>query len=238
MLQIIPAIDIMDGQLVRLTKGDPSTRQGYQTKNPMDAAMNWAQQGAEMIHIIDLDAALGKTSNSDQILEIVGEIDAPLQVGGGIRRLETARRLLDGGVQRIILGSMPIKAPMNARMLLREYGPDRIVIALDHKDGYLMVKGWQESTNRRLSESLRDFKEQGYRWFLVTNIDHDGTLEGPDTETYKEISKSSKIIASGGVSNLTDITRLKTTGVKAVVVGKALYENRFTLAEAKEATNC
>ena len=238
MLQIIPAIDIMDGQLVRLTKGDPSTRQGYQTKNPVDAAKNWAQQDAEMIHIIDLNAALGKTPNTDQILEIVDEIDVPLQVGGGIRSLETARRLLDGGVERIILGSMPIKAPMEARKLLEEYGSDRIVIALDHKDGYLMVKGWQESTKHRLSESLNIFKQQGYTWFLVTNIDHDGTLEGPDTETYKKISTSNKIIASGGVSSLQDIRRLKETGVKAVVVGKALYENRFTLAEAKEAARC
>jgi phosphoribosylformimino-5-aminoimidazole carboxamide ribotide isomerase len=237
-LQIIPAIDIMDGQLVRLTKGDPSTRQGYLTKNPFDAAKNWAQQGAEMIHIIDLGAALGKTPNTDQILGLVDEVDVPLQVGGGIRSLEGARRLLDGGVERIILGSMPIKAPKESLMLLEEYGSDRIVIALDHRDGYLMVKGWQESTKHRLCESLQDFKEQGYQWFLVTNIDHDGTLEGPDTETYKEISTSTNIIASGGVSSLEDINRLRETGVQAVVVGKALYENRFTLAEAKEAARC
>ena len=238
MLQIIPAIDIMDGQLVRLTKGDPSTRIGYQTKNPKEAAKNWAQQGAEMTHIIDLDAALGKTPNTDQIIELVDEITVPLQVGGGIRSLDTARRLLDGGVMRIILGSMPIKSPEDALKLLEEYGPDRIIIALDHKDGYLMVKGWQESTRHKLSDSLRDFTEQGYQWFLVTNIDHDGTLEGPDIETYKNISRSAKIIASGGVSNIQDITRLKETDVQAVVVGKALYENRFTLAEAKEAANC
>ena len=238
MLQIIPAIDIMDGQLVRLTKGDPSTRIGYQTKNPFDAAMNWAQQGAEMIHIIDLDAALGKTPNTDQIVRLVDEITVPLQVGGGIRSLEVARRLLDGGVERIILGSMPIKAPEKSLMLLDEYGSDRIVIALDHKEGYLMVKGWQESTKHRLSDSLRDFTEQGYQWFLVTNIDHDGTLEGPDTETYKEISTSANIFASGGVSSLQDIMILKETGVQAVVIGKAFYENRFTLAEAKEAARC
>ena len=238
LLQIIPAIDIMDGQLVRLIKGDPSTRIGYQTKNPREAAKNWAQQGAEMIHIIDLDAALGKTPNIDLILELVDEIDVPLQVGGGIRSLKTARILLDGGVERIILGSMPVKSPEESLILLEEYDSDRIVIALDHKDGYLMVKGWQEQTRHRLSDSLRDFTEQGYQWFLVTNIDHDGTLEGPDTETYKEISTGTNIIASGGVSCLQDITRLKETGVQAVVVGKALYENRFTLAEAKEAANC
>ena len=238
MVQIIPAIDIMDGQLVRLTKGDPSTKQGYQTKNPMEAAKEWAQQDAEMIHIIDLDAALGKTPNTEEILRITEEVDTSLQVGGGIRSLETARRLLDGGVERIILGSMPIKSPDETRILLDEYGSDRVVIALDHKYGYLLVKGWQESTKHKLNDALSGFTEQGYQWFLVTNIDHDGTLEGPDIATYEEISTRANIIASGGVSSLDDIQRLKQTGVQAVVVGKALYMNRFTLAEAKEAARC
>ena len=237
-MQIIPAIDIMDGQLVRLTKGDPSTKQQYRTQDPVEAAREWANLGADMIHIIDLDAALGKTPNTDLILDIVEEIDIPLQVGGGIRTIETARKLLDGGVGRIILGSMPIKSPKETRMLLEEYGSDRILIALDHKDRYLMVKGWQESTQHRLSQSLRNFTIQGYEWFLVTNIDHDGTLEGPDYKTYTEISTRAKIIASGGVSSLDDIPRLKKTGVQAVVIGKALYENRFNLAEAKEAVRC
>jgi phosphoribosylformimino-5-aminoimidazole carboxamide ribotide isomerase len=159
-------------------------------------------------------------------------------VGGGIRAIETAKKLLDGGVERIILGSMPIKEPESAKKLLDTYGSDRIVIALDHKNGNLMVQGWQESTKRRLGESLEGFTRQGYEWFLVTDINQDGTLEGPDCRTYTEISRSGRIIASGGVGSLQDIERLKKTGVQATVIGKALYLNQFTLEEAMEAAKC
>ncbi|MCW4014093.1 MAG: 1-(5-phosphoribosyl)-5-[(5-phosphoribosylamino)methylideneamino]imidazole-4-carboxamide isomerase [Candidatus Bathyarchaeota archaeon] len=235
-LQVIPAIDIMDGQLVRLTKGDPETKESYSVTRPMEAAIEWAKRGAELVHIIDLDAALGKQPNTETILEIAKTV--PLQVGGGIRSAEVAKRLLDGGVQRIILGSMPVKAPEKARKLLDEYGSERIVLALDHKDGYLMVKGWQESTKYSLMESLMDFKAQGYTRFLVTNIDHDGVMNGPDTKTYAEISDKAQIIASGGVSSIQDIKALTETGVESVVVGKALYMKRFTLEEAQEAALC
>ena len=237
-MQIIPAIDIMDSQLVRLIKGDPSTKQHYPIWNPIEAAIEWARRGAEMIHIIDLDAALGKTPNMEIIMELTHELDTPLQVGGGIRTVEKAQQLLDIGVKRIILGSMPIKAPEESQKLLNEYGPERIVVALDHKDGYIMVKGWQESTERRLKVSLREFIKRGYEWFLVTNINYDGTLNGPDVSTYSKISTEARIIASGGVSSAQDIEKLKKTGVEAVVIGKALYENRFTLKEALETARC
>ncbi len=234
-LKIIPAIDIMDGQLVRLSKGDPSTKQQYWTHSPLEAAKKWAELGAEMIHIIDLDAALGKKPNTELILEIAEAVESPLQVGGGIRSIETAQRLLDGGVERIILGSMPIKAPLEAQKLLKAYGSERVIVALDHRKGSLMVGGWQESTDLRLRKALDGFTSQGYQWFLVTNIDQDGTLEGPDTATYAEIATGGNIIASGGVASINDIQRLKETGVEAVVIGKALYLDRFTLAEAMEA---
>ncbi len=237
-MQIIPAIDILDAQLVRLTKGDPSTKQSYRMLSPVEAAHEWMQRGADMIHIIDLDAALGKTPNTDLILGIADEVDAQLQVGGGIRDIKTAQRLLDGGVERIILGSMPINAPESAIKLLNTYGSNRVILALDHKEGYIIVKGWQEATRRRLSESLEEFTGQGYEWFLVTNIDHDGTLEGPDYATYTEIAPYGEIIASGGVGAVQDIEKLKKTGVQATVIGKALYMNRFTLEEAMEAARC
>jgi phosphoribosylformimino-5-aminoimidazole carboxamide ribotide isomerase len=237
-MQIIPAVDIMDNQLVRLTKGKPSTKQSYRTQDPIQAAVEWEKQGAEMIHVIDLDAALGSTPNTDMILEIAQNIDTPLQVGGGIRTIKMAQKLLDGGINRIILGSMPIKTPVKSMELLNEYGSDKIVIALDHKDRYLMVKGWQESTERRLKDSLRGFTIQSYELFLVTNIDHDGTLNGPDISTYNEISTEARIIASGGVNSVQDIKKLKKTRVEAVVIGKAFYENKITLEEAMEAARC
>lgn len=235
-MQVIPAIDIMDKQLVRLTKGDPKTKESYNVTSPAEAANKWKNNGADLVHIIDLDAALGKEPNTETILEIAENVS--LQVGGGIRTVETGRRLLDGGVKRVILGSMPIKAPEEAKKLLSMYGSDRIVIALDHRKGLLMVKGWQESTEHSLMDSLDDFKEQGYTRFLVTNIDHDGVMTGPDTETYARISGKAKIIASGGVSSVQDIKSLTETGVESVVVGKALYLEKFNLKEAMEAAQC
>ncbi|MHA2394727.1 MAG: 1-(5-phosphoribosyl)-5-[(5-phosphoribosylamino)methylideneamino]imidazole-4-carboxamide isomerase [Promethearchaeota archaeon] len=234
MVQIIPAVDILESQLVRLTRGDPDTKRHYHTRNPFEAAIEWAHRGAEMIHIIDLDAALGSTPNTDMILEIVQEIDIPIQVGGGIRKIKMAQKLLNGGVMRIILGSMPIKELKKSLKLLDEYGPERIVIALDHVKGYLHVKGWQESTNIKLIDSLKGFTEKGYEYFLVTNIDHDGTLRGPDISTYSVISTMAKIIASGGVSSTNDLMKLKEADVEAVVIGKALYENKLTLEDAME----
>ena len=236
MVQVIPAIDIMDHQLVRLTKGDPATKESYSVTSPAEAAQMWMNKGAELVHIIDLDAALGKEPNTETILEIAKMV--PLQVGGGIRSIETAKNLLEGGVKRVILGSMPIKEPEEARKLLSEYDSERIVIALDHKNGYLMVKGWQESTKHSLMDSLDNFKNQGYQRFLVTNIDHDGAMNGPDIETYARISDRARIIASGGVSSIQDIKALTETGVESVVVGKALYTEQFTLEEAMEATQC
>lgn len=235
-MQVIPAIDIMDKQLVRLTKGDPKTKESYNVTSSAEAANKWKNNGADLVHIIDLDAALGKEPNTETILEIAKNVS--LQVGGGIRTVETGRRLLDGGVKRVILGSMPIKAPEEAKKLLSMYGSDRIVIALDHRKGLLMVKGWQESTEHSLMDSLDDFQEQGYTRFLVTNIDHDGVMTGPDTETYARISGKAKIIASGGVSSVQDIKSLTETGVESVVVGKALYLEKFTLKEAMEAAQC
>jgi phosphoribosylformimino-5-aminoimidazole carboxamide ribotide isomerase len=236
-VQVIPAIDIMDRQLVRLTKGDPETKESYTITSPAEAVREWVSRGAELVHIIDLDAALGKLPNTETLLEIA-EQGISIQVGGGIRTIESAKQLLDNGVQRVILGSMPIKAPQEAEKLLEEYGSERIVVALDHKNDYLMVKGWQESTKRTLKGSLAAFKAQGYARFLVTNIDKDGTMKGPDTETYREISGYAKVIASGGVSTIQDIKALKETGVESVVVGKALYLKRFTLEEAQEAARC
>ena len=237
-MQIIPAIDILDSQLVRLTKGDPSTKESYRTSNPAEAAVEWARRGAEMIHIIDLDAALGKNPNTDMILGITQEVDTPIQVGGGIRSIEVAEKLLDGGVERIILGSLPIKEPETALKILNKYSSDRVIIALDHKNGNLMVQGWQQTTEHKLGESLQAFTQQGYEWFLVTDINQDGTLDGPDCKTYNEIACSGKIIASGGVGSLEDIRRLKETGVEAAVIGKALYLNQFSLEEAMEAAEC
>ena len=240
-MQFIPAIDLMDGSVVRLTKGVESTRKGYDL-SPIEAALEWRRQGAECIHVIDLDAAFGKTPNTEVIKEIVDRLDVPVQLGGGIRSYEKAAELLDGGVDRVILGSMPIKKPDETRKLLENYGPERVVIALDHRNGLITIQGWQEPTTERLDEVLDRYVESGFKWFLVTNVDTDGMFTGPDTETFKRIASKASIIASGGVSQLTDLTSLVEIGVEGVVVGKALYEERFTVTDAlrviTEAESC
>ncbi len=240
-MQFIPAIDLMDGAVVRLSKGEESTRKGYDI-SPVDAVLEWQRQGAEYIHIIDLDAALGKTPNTDLIKEIVDMLDVPVQVGGGIRSYEKATELLNDGVGRVILGSMPIKKPEETKKLLESYGPERVVIALDHRNGLITIQGWLETTDEKLDDVLERYVDAGFKWFLVTNVDTDGMFTGPDVETFNRIGSRASIIASGGVSQLTDLTNLTGIGVKAVVVGKALYEDRFTVKEAlntiKEAMNC
>jgi phosphoribosylformimino-5-aminoimidazole carboxamide ribotide isomerase len=232
-MMVIPAIDIMDGQVVRLTKGDEKARTSYiDWGSPLDVARRWCSEGAEYLHVIDLDATLVGGDNRDLVQAIVDDLRIPVQIGGGIRSLESARGLLDKGVDRIILGSLAIKSPEGVSSLQEEYGEDRIVIALDHRRGIVLDKGWKGSTGKPLEEALKEFTELGLKWFLITDIDRDGTLEGPDTDTYTKLSEWASIIASGGVGSLKDLETLGRTGVEAVVVGKALYEGLFTLPEA------
>jgi phosphoribosylformimino-5-aminoimidazole carboxamide ribotide isomerase len=236
-MMVIPAIDVMDGQVVRLTKGDEEARTNYYSfGSPLETAKRWQKEGAEHIHIIDLDATLSLGDNRGMIQEIVQQLEVPVQFGGGIRSLELARSLLEGDVGRIILGSLAMKSPKGVASLSEDYGRDRVVIALDHRRGVVLDKGWKGSTGKPLDATLRIFADLGLEWFLITDTDRDGTLEGPDTETYTRLSGQASIIASGGVGSLEDLDTLKETGVKAVVVGKALYEGKFTLPKALNQT--
>jgi phosphoribosylformimino-5-aminoimidazole carboxamide ribotide isomerase len=232
-MQIIPAIDIMGGEVVRLRRGDENavTRFGAQG-TPLELARLWCEQGAEYLHLVDLDAALGRGDNGEVVKAIIDDIGTPVQVGGGIRSPESARDLLDRGAGRVVLGSMALEEPGTVSVLLEEYGGGRLVVALDHRRGDVLWKGWKESTGRRLEEVLGEFAAAGVEWFLVTDVDRDGAMEGPDLETYSRIRGEASIIASGGVRSLEDLLRLKESGVEAAVVGRALYEGRFTLAEA------
>ena len=234
-VQVIPALDIKDGKVVRLTGGDPETVKHYATGSPLETARRWSDAGAELIHVVDLDAALRRGSNRAQILEIVGSLDAETQVGGGIRGREEAARLLDAGVYRVVLGSYALSNPGEAALLLSEYGSERVAVALDHREGHVLAKGWTEATGRHLAKAIQAYKGLGFEWFLVTDVERDGALQGPDTETYRSIAGDANIIASGGVSQLDDLVKLREAGAAAVVVGKALYEGRFTYREAVSA---
>jgi phosphoribosylformimino-5-aminoimidazole carboxamide ribotide isomerase len=236
-LQLIPAVDLMDGKIVRLTHGDPETAKVYnQFGGPVETAKKWKAEGAGKLHIIDLDAALGTGDNLSVIAEIAGNVDLPIQVGGGIRKVEAAEKLLKLGVKQVILGALAFSNPEAVTQIQREFGAESVIVALDNKDGKIMVAGWKTATGMGMKEALEKFAALGVTTFLVTSITRDGTLSGPDLETLREACQYAgvAIIAAGGIGGLEDLRALKRVGVAGAVIGKALYEGRFTLKEALE----
>jgi phosphoribosylformimino-5-aminoimidazole carboxamide ribotide isomerase len=239
-LQVIPAIDIMKGKVVRLTRGDPKAVKQYDSLgSPIEFAERWKSEGADKLHIIDLDAAFSDGENGTLIIRIAKATKLPVQVGGGIRKIETAQTFLKNGVTQVILGALAFSDPLAVEQLQKEFGTDATIVALDNKDGKIMVQGWKSPTEFTVLEALQDFSKQKIKTFLITSITRDGMLSGPDLETLAEACKFPYIdvIAAGGIGSLRDLIELKNAGVKATVVGKALYEGRFTLTEAIETAN-
>jgi phosphoribosylformimino-5-aminoimidazole carboxamide ribotide isomerase len=234
-MKVIPAIDLMKGKVVRLSHGDPKTAKVYdQLGDPLTIAKMWEKDGANTLHIIDLDAALNMGNNFAMISKIADAVNLSIQVGGGIRKLETAENLLEMGISRIILGALAFNEPHTLTKLQKKFGNERLIVALDHQDGRVMVEGWKTPTKLGIEEALVKFLDLQVKTFLVTSITQDGTLIGPDINTLSKVCMYPRvsIIAAGGVSSLNDLIILKRIGVKGVVVGKALYEGVFTLKEA------
>jgi phosphoribosylformimino-5-aminoimidazole carboxamide ribotide isomerase len=234
-VQLIPAIDLMNGKIVRLTHGDPKTAKVYdQFGGPVETAKKWRAEGAGKIHVIDLDAALGTGDNLSVIAEIVENIDLPIQVGGGIRSAEAAEKLLKLGVSQVILGALAFSDPETVTQIQQEFGAESVIVALDNKDGKIMIEGWKTTTGLDMQEALEKFVALGVSTFLVTSITRDGTLSGPDLDTLRRACQYAgvAIIAAGGIGGLDDLLALKRVGVAGAVIGKALYEGRFTLKEA------
>lgn len=231
---VIPSIDLMGGRVVRLIRGDPARARFYDhVGDPLAVARMWESMGAPLIHVVDLDAALGRGDNMEVISGVICGVNIPVQVGGGIRSIERARRLIDMGAERIVIGSLAFRDPEMLRALLSEIGPGRIAVALDHLRGVVMIDGWRSETGIRLREAAEIFVEMGARYLLVTSIQSDGTLTGPDLESIREIlGLGANIIASGGIRCLDDIIALKELGIYGVIVGRALYEGRIDLREA------
>jgi phosphoribosylformimino-5-aminoimidazole carboxamide ribotide isomerase len=225
----------MNGKIVRLTHGDPKTAKVYdQFGGPIETAKKWRADGAGKIHIIDLDAALGSGDNLSVIAEIVENIDLPIQVGGGIRKVEAAEKLLKLGVNQVILGALAFSDPEAVTQMQQEFGAKSVIVALDNRDGKIMVKGWKTATGLGVKEALEKFVALGVNTFLATSITRDGTLSGPDLDTLREACQYAgvAIIAAGGIGGLDDLVALKRVGVAGAVIGKALYEGRFTLKDA------
>ena len=234
-MQLIPAIDLMNGKIVRLTHGDPKTAKVYsQFGGPVETAKKWQAEGATKLHIIDLDAALGLGNNLSVIAKIAKNVDLPIQVGGGIREIGAVEKLLKLGVSQVILGALAFSDPDAATQIQQRFGANSVIVALDNRDGKIMVEGWKTATALSMKEALEKFATLGVKTFLVTSITKDGTLSGPDLETLREACQypNVKIIAAGGIGGLNDLLALKQVGVEGAVIGKALYEGRFTLKEA------
>ena len=237
---IYPAIDLMDGGCVRLFKGDFKQRTNYDI-SPMDVATECARMGAEWMHIVDLDGAKhGKTEQTDLIIKIANESGLKVQTGGGIREIGQIERLLQGGVQRVVIGSLAVTNPQMVKFWISNFGPDRIVVALDvniGEDGepYPATRGWTETAEKPLWDVLKDFLGSGLKTVLVTDIARDGVLGGANVELYKRIQlefPTLELITSGGVGTLNDVKDLKDLNPHGIIIGKALYENKFTLGEA------
>ena len=233
-MKIIPAIDLMDGKVVRLYKGEPNQKTVY-SNNPVDIAKKWESAGADILHLVDLDATLGIGSNLEIIKKILAEISIPIEVAGGLRDkslvLEVAKLS-----ERIVLGTLAFKDKPLLKLLLSKLGAEKIVISVDHKDGQIVIHGWQKDTGIKLIPAINEFLEMGFTEFLLTNVSRDGTLEGPDLEFLEQACnlENTNIIASGGISNLSDIKEVKEKKAFGVILGKALYEKKLTIEEARK----
>ena len=233
-MKIIPAIDIMNGQVVRLYKGDPKQKTIY-SDNPIEIAKKWEKNGADMLHIVDLDATLGLGSNLPIIKKIIENVSVPVEVAGGLRDesivMDTAQISA-----RVVLGTLAFKDKNTLKKLLEKLGPKKIVISVDHKDGEIVIHGWQEGTGIKLIDAIKDLLSMGFSEFLLTNVNRDGTLEGPDLKFLEQACQleNANVIASGGISNVKDVQDVKEKNSFGVILGKALYENKISIEEAKK----
>lgn len=233
-MKIIPAIDLMDGMVVRLYKGDPNKKTTY-SDNPLEIAKKWERAGADMLHLVDLDATLGMGSNFEVLRNISKSVNIPVQVAGGLRSETIIESALDFA-QRAVIGTLSYNDKTTLEKLLTTYGNDRIVISVDHSNGLIVVNGWQQTTKLSLIDSVNEFIEMGFSEFLSTSIDRDGTLQGPDLKWLQQINeiKNLNVIASGGISSIDDVNKVKEINPFGVILGKALYENKVSIEEVKK----
>ena len=228
---VIPAVDIKDRKCVQLVQGDPG-RKLVELENPLKVAERWVEEGAEMIHVVDLDRAIyQRDTNLDIVREIVSSLEVPVQVGGGIRTLEDALDLIDAGAYRVILGTSAVRDPGIVEELSKEVGRERVMVALDAREGKVVIRGWRERTRYSPVEIGKILEEKGAGSILFTDVDVEGLLRGVKIHTVKNLVEELNIpvVASGGISSYQDILKLRDVGVEGVVIGSALYKNILDL---------
>jgi phosphoribosylformimino-5-aminoimidazole carboxamide ribotide isomerase len=233
---LYPAIDIRGGQAVRLLQGDYNRETTYDA-DPVDAAKRWADEGAEFLHVVDLDGAkAGEPKNLDAVRRIAASVDCPIQVGGGLRDAASVQAILDAGAERAVIGTAALRDPAFLDAMLAAHS-DRVVVSVDAREGRVALEGWTEVGEEGVVDAVAALGEGGVARFLCTSIEVDGTMEGPDIDQLTEIAAATDahIIASGGVGELTHLESLASStpaNVEGAIVGRALYERRFTVAEA------
>ena len=227
---IYPAIDIFNGDGVRLKKGKFSEVKVY--GKPLELAKRWEEAGSKYLHVVDLNGARQVSNNIDFVKEIIKNTDLEIQFGGGIRSVEYAKRLLDLGIKRIILGTVAIKNIGMLKELINLY-PDRIIVGIDAKDGKVAVEGWEEVSEIDSIDLFKKLEDIGVQYVVYTDIARDGMLTGPNFTVYEKLISESdiNIIASGGITTPDDLIKLKEIGVYGSIVGKALYESKIDLKE-------
>jgi len=223
---VIPAVDIKDGKCVQLVQGEPGTEKYY--GDPVKVAKLWQEKGAQMLHVIDLDATLGSGDNLELVKKIREAVPIPIEFGGGIRSEKRARELLDAGVDRIIIGTLAVKQPAVIKSLTKDYPNSRLMVALDSRGGKVVIKGWKEKTDIPTLRLIRRFRRSVFG-FLVTDVDSEGKMEGIDLGEFEALTSNTdaKIIASGGITSADDIEALRKIGAYGCVIGKALYEGKI-----------
>lgn len=235
-MHILPAVDIKGGKAVRLFQGEKDMETVY-NDSPVEAALRWVNEGATYLHVVDLDGAFdGVSENEKHIEAIVKAVNIPVEVGGGIRTLEKAQRLVRYGVDRVIIGTKALEDSSLLRSMIKAL-PGRVNVGVDARDGFVSVKGWTETSSKSAEDFLRELSGMGVAAIIYTDISRDGALAGVNYDAMKRATEVTDvpIIASGGVTSIDDITKLKNLPLFGIISGKALYDGRLTLREAMAA---
>jgi phosphoribosylformimino-5-aminoimidazole carboxamide ribotide isomerase len=240
-MKIIPAVDIKEGRCVRLSQGKADQETVY-SDDPVAMACHWDEEGAPLIHVVDLDGAFdGQPANAEIVKKIIYNSSVDIQVGGGIRNLKTIETYVNAGAFRVILGTIAQKEPEFVAEACKKF-PGKIIVGIDARDGNVAIKGWVEVSDQRATDLAQKLESYGVAGYIFTDISRDGMLQGPNLKSIKEFADSTKrpVIASGGVSKLTDIEdlmALEPNGVEGIITGKALYDKSFTYPQTLELLN-
>ncbi|MBP5708146.1 MAG: 1-(5-phosphoribosyl)-5-[(5-phosphoribosylamino)methylideneamino]imidazole-4-carboxamide isomerase [Bacteroidales bacterium] len=232
-MRIIPAIDIIEGKCVRLTKGDYSTKKIY-NENPIEVAKQFEDNGIEFVHVVDLDGAKEKHIVNYNTLEAIAtKTNLSIDFGGGLGSDDDLRIAFESGAQQITGGSIAVNDPERFDLWLNRYGGDRIILGADYKEGKIATHGWMEVSEKDVITFIEEYVKKGVQYTICTDISKDGLLKGPSIDTYKEIIERINInlIASGGIASMDDVVKVAEIGCEGVIIGKAIYEGKISLAE-------